>query len=378
VKLSEFNVMMLLTDAFGGFGGISRFNRDFLTALDTCGAITRTLAFPRVIRDTIAEELPESVVYFRTSAAGKSRYFRQVMRGLYLSPEVGLVICGHIHLLPLAYIVAKAKRARLALIIHGFEAWQPTRYPLANTLASRVDAVIAVSRLSAQRFVSWSSVALERVFVLGNCVDLDHFVPMPRDEKLAARYGLTGRRVIMTLGRLANRERYKGFDEVLDVLPLLIQKIPDIRYLIVGDGDDRSRLEDKVSRLGLTGHVVFAGKTSESEKVAHYSLADAYVMPSSGEGFGIVLLEAAACGVPVIGSMADGSREALLNGALGRLVDPKNPKVLAETILRTLESPGLRQRPEAVAVFGVTEFQAKVCHWTERQLEAIRSDAMAA
>jgi len=110
VKLSEFNVMMLLTDAFGGFGGISRFNRDFLTALDTCGALTRTLAFPRVIRDNITEELPESVVYFRTSAAGKSRYFRQVMRGLYLSPEVGLVICGHIHLLPLAYIVAKAKR----------------------------------------------------------------------------------------------------------------------------------------------------------------------------------------------------------------------------------------------------------------------------
>ena len=64
-----------------------------------------------------------------------------------------------------------------------------------------------------------------------------------------------------------------------------------------------------MSRLGLTGHVVFAGKTSESEKVAHYSLADAYVMPSSGEGFGIVLLEAAACGVPVIGSMADGSQK---------------------------------------------------------------------
>jgi phosphatidyl-myo-inositol dimannoside synthase len=115
-----------------------------------------------------------------------------------------------------------------------------------------------------------------------------------------------------------------------------------------------------------------------SSDLAHYSLADAYVMPSSGEGFGIVLLEAAACGVPVIGSMADGSREALLNGALGRLVDPKNPKVLAETILRALQSQAPRQRPEAVAVFGVTEFQAKVCHWTERQLEAIRSHAMAA
>lgn len=378
MKLTEFNVMMLLTDGFGGFGGISRFNRDYLTALDSCGMVTRTLAFPRVIRDRIEEELPESVVYFRASAAGKSRYFWQVMRGLHLSPEVNLVICGHIHLLPLAYAAAKAKRARLALIIHGVEAWKPTRYPMANMIASRVDAVIAVSRLSAQRFARWSSVASDRIFVLGNCVDLDHFTPMPRDERLAARYGLTGHRVIMTLGRLADRERYKGFDEVLDVLPLLVRKIPDIKYLIVGDGDDRPRLEAKADLLGLNRHVVFAGKTSESEKVAHYSLADAYVMPSSGEGFGIVLLEAAACGVPVIGSIADGSREALLDGVLGQLVDPKNSDGLAETILRVLELNAPRRRPEAIATFSVPEFQAKVCQWTKRQVHAIRDRADAA
>jgi phosphatidyl-myo-inositol dimannoside synthase len=378
MKLAEFNVMMLLTDGFGGFGGISRFNRDYLTALDNCGAVTRILAFPRVIRDRREEELPESVVYFRASAAGKSRYLWHLMRGLHLSPEINLVVCGHIHLLPLAYAAAKAKRARLALIIHGVEAWKPTRYAMANMIASRVDAVVAVSRLSAQRFARWASIPDDRIFILGNCVDLDHFTPMPRDERLAARYGLTGRRVIMTLGRLADRERYKGFDEVLDVLPQLVRKTPDIKYLIVGDGDDRPRLEARAALLGLTEHVVFAGKTTESEKVAHYSLADVYVMPSSGEGFGIVLLEAAACGVPVIGSIADGSREALLNGALGDLVDPKNPDQLAATILRLLESNAPRRRPEAITAFSVPEFQAKVCQWTKWQMDAIRDRARAA
>ncbi len=378
MKLAEFNVMMLLTDGFGGFGGISRFNRDYLTALDNCGAVTRILAFPRVIRDRIEEELPESVVYFRASAAGKSRYLWHLMRGLHLSPEINLVVCGHIHLLPLAYAAAKAKRARLALIIHGVEAWKPTRYPMANMIASHVDAVVAVSRLSAQRFARWASIPDDRIFVLGNCVDLDHFTPMQRDERLAARYGLTGHRVIMTLGRLAERERYKGFDEVLDVLPLLVRKIPDIKYLIVGDGGDRPRLEARAALLGLTEHVVFAGKTSESEKVAHYSLADVYAMPSSGEGFGIVLLEAAACGVPVIGSIADGSREALLNGALGDLVDPKNPDQLAATILRLLESNAPRRRPEAITAFSVPEFQGKVCQWTKWQMDAIRDRARAA
>jgi len=377
VKLTEFNVMMLLTDGFGGFGGISRFNKDFLMALDKCGAVTRTLAFPRIIRGAVEEYLPESLVYFRAAAAGKSQYFWQVARGLRRGPEIGLVICGHVHLLPLAYMAAKAKRARLALIIHGVEAWRPTRYPLANAIAPRVDAVVAVSRLSAERFANWSSVAQERIFVLGNCVDLDRFVPVPRDQELAARYGLVGHRVIMTLGRLANRERYKGFDEVLDVLPSLVQKVPNIKYFIVGDGDDRARLKAKVKQLNMTPHVVFAGMTSEAEKVAHYGLADAYVMPSSGEGFGIVLLEAAACGVPVIGSLADGSREALLDGALGRLVDPRNPKMLTDTILNVLASDAPRRRPEAIAAFGVTEFQAKACRWTRQQAEAIHDRAAA-
>jgi len=182
----------------------------------------------------------------------------------------------------------------------------------------------------------------------------------------------------MTLGRLADRERYKGFDEVLDVLPLLVREIPDIKYLIVGDGDDRPRLETKVGLLGLTEHVVFAGKAPESEKVAHYSLADVYVMPSSGEGFGIVLLEATACGVPVIGSIVDGSREALLNGALGQLVDPKNFDGLARTILCVLKSNMPRRRPEAIATFSVPEFHAKVCQWTKRQVDAIRDGTRAA
>jgi glycosyltransferase involved in cell wall biosynthesis len=221
----------------------------------------------------VDQELPETVVYFRKSAAGKSNYFWQLMRGLRLSSDIHLVICGHLHLLPLAFLAAKIKRARLALIIHGIEAWQPTQYQLANSLVSKIDALISVSRFSAEKFSSWSGIDASRAFILGNCVDLGRFVPMPRDTALAARYGLEGRSVIMTLGRLANRERYKGFDEVLEILPELARDVPDLRYLIAGDGDDRPRLEAKVKRLGIQKFVVFAGKPSEEEKVAHYSLA---------------------------------------------------------------------------------------------------------
>jgi phosphatidyl-myo-inositol dimannoside synthase len=374
MRRAEFNVMMLLTDGFGGFGGISQFNRDFLFALDCSDLATRTLVFPRLIKGPIVEKVPESVVYMRRASEGKCAFVRQVMRGLYLSSDIDLVICGHIHLLPLASFVAARKRARLALIIHGIEAWERPQVLIAKTV-SRLDAVVTVSRLTAGRFHRWSGIATERVFVLGNCVDLDRFMPSPRDPALIARYGLEGCRVVMTLGRLSKSERYKGVDEVIDILPSIVKKMSNLRYLIVGDGDDRGRLEEKANSLGLKKHIIFTGGISEAEKVAHYNLADAFVMPSSGEGFGIVLLEAAACGVPVIGSSIDGSREALLGGALGELVDPRSPESLQQAILGVLQVQLVGRRPKGIEAFGVLDFQAKVNEWLKSQATQILSAA---
>ena len=165
---------------------------------------------------------------------------------------------------------------------------------------------------------------------------------------LVERYGLQSNKVIMTVGRLASEERYKGFDQVIELMPQLIKRFPNLKYLIVGEGSDRGRLEAKVEALGLSDRVIFTGYISESEKVAHYNLADVYVMPSTGEGFGIVLLEAVACGVPVVGSRVDGSREALLDGRLGRLVDPTNKIELESAVTAALEKGSERNRNVAI------------------------------
>ena len=125
--------------------------------------------------------------------------------------------------------------------------------------------------------------------------------------------------------------------------------MPDLVYLIAGDGDDRSRLESKTRALGLDSHVVFAGYITEEEKAAHYRLADAFVMPGHGEGFGIVYLEAMACGITVVASKADASREAVCNGELGIFVDPKNPEELRDGILNLLAQPrGRALWPKAI------------------------------
>jgi glycosyltransferase involved in cell wall biosynthesis len=370
---------MLLTDAFGGFGGISKFNQDFLAALDACPAIERVHALPRLIGLPLENErLPECIVYDQRAARGKMAFLKSAWMHGWRADRVNLVICGHLHLLSAAWMFARTHDIRLALIIHGVEAWTPTKHRIANQLASKVDSVISVSHFSATRFASWSGFSADRVFVLPNCVDLDRFKPQPRDPLLVKRYGLGSSRVIMTTGRLESRERYKGFDEVIVTMPRLLAYFPTLKYLIVGDGSDRARLEALTQRMRMSDHVIFAGRIPESEKVAHYNLADAYVMPSAGEGFGIVLIEAAACGVPVIGSLADGSKEALLGGRLGRLIDPSDGDALVQAVRDALEMPASDRNP-LIEQFSEARFRENVGSWVEEQSGAVagRSDQTA-
>lgn len=361
-------VLMLLSDGFGGVGGIAKFNRDFLQALDACAIVERVQALPRLIPEQIQAVIPEAIVYDRRAARGRAAFIFRLWAHWWHDGRIDLLICGHLNLLPFAWVLARICGARLVLIIHGIEAWEPSRRPFAYQLARTVDGFISVSRYSAEKFSRWSKVPMDRAFILSNCVDLDRFQPRDRDLVLAERYGLQSSKVIMTMGRLASHERYKGFDEVIEVMPLLLKRIPNLKYLIVGDGPDRPRLEAKAAALGMSDNVIFAGYIPESEKVAHYNLANVYVMPSMGEGFGIVLIEAAACGVPVVGSQADGSREALLDGRLGRLVDPTQPLELLEAVTVAFDNGSCRRRIDAIDTFSVQNFRVRVADWCREQI----------
>jgi len=166
------------------------------------------------------------------------------------------------------------------------------------------------------------------------------------------------------LCRLPGKERYKGVDEVLELMPKLLLREPRLVFLVAGDGDDRPRLEEKAASLGVSDRVVFTGFVPEREKVDHYRLADVFVMPGRGEGFGFVFLEALACGVPVVASKLDGSREAVRNGQLGRLVDPGDPAELEAAILGALsDRHGV---PDGLAYFAFPEFQKRIVEATRR------------
>jgi len=158
----------------------------------------------------------------------------------------------------------------------------------------------------------------------------------------------------MTVARLSSPDRYKGIDEVLELMPSLVQEIPNLTYLIAGDGHDRPRLQSKAVSLGVAGNVVFTGYIPEEEKADYYRLADVFVMPGRGEGFGIVYLEAMACGVPVVASKADASREAVLEGQLGQMVDPGDLHEIRTAICKALLEP--RVVPRGLEYFSVERF----------------------
>ncbi|HEX6102640.1 MAG TPA: glycosyltransferase family 4 protein [Alphaproteobacteria bacterium] len=350
------NVLVLLHDSYGAVGGIAKFNRDLLGGLAADPRVSRISVLPRVAPDAPPPASPKLEIRPRP-AGGKPGYLAAAFGQRLNGGRADLVIAGHLRLLPAA-IAARPKDRPLWMIVHGIDAWEPRPHSLDPILVKAADRVIAVSGVTRDRMARWSGLPPERFALLPNCIDRSAFTPGPPDPALQARYGLGGRRVLMTLARLAERERYKGIDEVLDALPSLVREFPDLSYLVVGDGPDRARLKAKSSTLGLADRVVFAGRIPEEEKVAHYRLADAFAMPGRGEGFGIVYLEALACGLPVLGSRIDGSRDALLDGRLGILVDPADPQDVLAGLRRLLRAP--KGVPAELARFDRDRFEERL------------------
>jgi glycosyltransferase involved in cell wall biosynthesis len=368
-------LLFLCTDAFGGRGGIAKFNRDLCRALAAEPLAARVTALPRVVPVDPIEEVPSRVDYQSGLAGSKWAYTWSVVRHTFNVQRAtcNAVICGHINLLPVAVLASWLQGVPLLLIIHGIDAWTPHDSGLVRSLLPQVDTFVTVSQCTKDRFLEWAPLRAEQGRVVPDCIDLNAYSPGPKRDALLERYGLRGRTILLTLGRLASDEQYKGHDEILEVLPELAEEIPDVAYLVCGDGDDRPRLEAKAERLRVGDRTVFAGYVPEEEKENHYRLADAFVMPGRGEGFGIVYLEAMACGVPVVASSADASREAVRDGQLGAVVDPGDPQDIQRGVRKALAAE--RGVPEGLAYFSEDRFRER---WHRVVNESVRDRAATA
>lgn len=334
-------ILFLCTDAYGGHGGIALYNRDLCEALSRRADVT---VIPRIVRGDVGD-VPPNVHFLAGAAKNNAAYLRAVARARREAWD--LVLCGHVNLLPVAF-------ARPLLLTYGIEAWKPLRNALSRRLLHKCRGAIAISAVTRDRLLGWSQFA-GPTYLLPNAIHAEQYGLRPKRAELVERYRLRGKRVLLTVGRLESAERYKGFDEVLEVLPALPS---DVVHVIAGGGNDFTRLQRRAMELGVGNRVVFTGLFNEADKPDLYALADVYVMPSRGEGFGFVFLEARASGVPAIGSKHDGGREALLGGELGLLVDPANPAELRAAIEELL-ARGERSIPARLEYFSFENFATR-------------------
>jgi glycosyltransferase involved in cell wall biosynthesis len=341
-------------DFTGATGGIQTFSRFLVRGLRDCfpGAELRVLAK----NDTSVPDVEErSLARFDSVGTWpewqRTGAFTSKLLWSGYRDRPDLIIVAHVNFAPVAHWLRKLFGIPFIVIGHGVEIWSdPGRH--ISTALRHATQLLAVSNFTRERMAGVLGISRERIGLLPNTFDPDEFTVEPKPRFLLKRYKLRADQpVILTIARLASAERYKGYDQMLRAIARVREKFPDVCYLLGGRGPDRPRVTNLVAQLGLTQNVILAGFIPVHELCAHYTLCDVFAMPSKGEGFGIVFLEAVGCGKPVIAGNKDGSVDAVLNGRLGVLVDPDDPKQIGDAIMGVLErSPkqGARSKEQRV------------------------------
>lgn len=272
-----------------------------------------------------------------------------------------------------------ARRHRLACLVHGRELltsiFGPLRPLLLRAVFRHMELALPNSRAVAALLRQRARLAAGvRVGLLHPGVHADAFRPLPPAETdpLRRRLKLEDCKVVFAMGRMVRR---KNLHRLIALWPRLLAREPRARLVLGGGGPEAPALHRLVRELGLEGEVLFPGRIPDSELVLYFNLADIGVLLSRSdandvEGFGIVLLEAAACGRPVIGASAGGIPDALEDGSTGLLVDPENGEEVMEAVLGLAANPqraremGERGRRRVLAGF-TWEHCARnlVAHW---------------
>jgi phosphatidyl-myo-inositol dimannoside synthase len=190
-----------------------------------------------------------------------------------------------------------------------------------------------------------------RIRVIHPGVDADRFTPAARDQRARAALGWGDRPVVMTAGRL---QRRKGHDQMIRALRTIRESIPDVLYAIVGDGEERDYLGELVDRERQEGHVQFLGALDDDGLIRCYQQCDLFVLPNRQvgediEGFGMVLVEAQACGKPVVAGASGGTAETMRIPETGRVVPCEGPDQLAAVVVSLLGDRPLLDRMGAEA-----------------------------
>ncbi len=248
-----------------------------------------------------------------------------------------LVIFMHVGPASLLALVPRRWRPRSVVFLHGIEVW--TRLSYRKRLAvEQANLLISNTQFTADRARLYNpSLGPIRPCHLGIADQPDVATKNPADSA-------TGRHDILIVGRMSQFERYKGHAELIAAVPEVLRHVPTARLIVAGAGDDQPRYAAQAAAAGIADRVIFTGLVPAEDLWQLYRRAALLAMPSRGEGFGLVYLEAMRAGLPCVASTVDAASVIVQHEQTGLLVDPDNTGQLAAALTRLLLDPNLRER----------------------------------
>lgn len=290
-----------------------------------------------------------------------------------MARQVDLAYLAHPNLAALGLMLRSLRwRSRYVVASHGVDVWEPLSQ-LRQIGLRKADVVTAPSRFTAQKMIAAQGIDPSRVRIVPWGLDAWTFAPNNHPRR---RVVLPRGRMLLTVARLATSERYKGIDLVLSAMPQILARVPDAYYVIVGDGDDRPRLEQSARDMGIGERVLFRGVRSDRDLAEYYQACDVFVLPSRKEGFGLVHLEAMSYAKPVIGASDCATPEVVLDGETGYVIEPEDGHRLTQALVELLQAESLRMEM-GVAGLKRVESHFTFARFEERFLELlsrVRSD----
>ncbi len=335
-------ILGLFTELLG-VGGIQEAGRQAVAALTNMGARRDCALTFLGLNDPAGPQTVDvrgKTIPLRGFHRAKIRFVIAAL--LQSRKNVRIVLAAHPNLAePAALAKRFFPRIRTVVVTHGIEVWQPLSAARRKALLA-ADRVLAPSVYTAQMLAEVQGVPNEKILRLAWPLD-PAFLSLADDPSsllLPSHFPLGS--TILTVGRWAASEKYKGADQLIRCMPGLRASFPSLSLVVVGNGDDLPRLKKIAADLGAGESVCFLEGLSRRQVAACYARCDVFALPSTGEGFGFVFLEAMAFGKPVIGVAKGGSIDLIRDGINGFLLEPENLPALAQTLERLLRDPSLR------------------------------------
>ena len=313
--------------------------------------VVRVPAFVTEIARTIPARLRGILQYAVNVLWTRPRSVRALRRALAGQPFANVVCIQTLSLYWIARLLRRGHTGtKIIFYLHGEEIAGGLQKQFIDRLKVsallRADGVVTVSSFTRNLALDLG-ISAEKMIVINNGVDNQRFTPGPKDPDIERRFDLIGKPVLLCLARLDER---KGQDKLIEAMALILEAVPLTVLLIVGGGSDEDRLRSLAAASVASENIIFAGTASDEERLLYYRTADVYAMPNreleSGdtEGFGLVFLEAGACGKPVIGGNAGGVPDAILNEVTGLLVDGRSSAEIAAACIRLLGEHSLARQ----------------------------------